>query len=224
MDLSCRIVGAGDAVVLLHGLAGSWRWWRGNVAALAASRRVALVDLPRRVVLAEAPEAVHRVLAANELQPADVVGHSLGGLVALRLAARWPEAVRRLVLVSPAALLPRRALHAYAGPLLVTLRHATPSFLVTLAADAARAGPRALLRSALDVLADDVREDLPKVRARTLIVVGERDSIVPPSVGELLCRELPDARLVVLAGAAHVPMVERPRDFERVLLEFLDAY
>jgi pimeloyl-ACP methyl ester carboxylesterase len=59
------------------------------------------------------------------------------------------------------------------------------------------------------------------VRAETLLVWGERDPLVPPSVGELFRSELQKARLEVLRGARHVPMVERPREFAALLAEFL---
>ncbi len=104
----------GDAVLLIHGAAGSWRAWL-PVLRLAATEgpvlpQVVAVDLPgwgespdplRPLDAALAAEAVAEVARAAGAQRWTVVGHSLGGVVALALAAREPEATRGVVLVSP---------------------------------------------------------------------------------------------------------------------------
>jgi pimeloyl-ACP methyl ester carboxylesterase len=152
---------------------------------------------------------------------AHLVGHSLGGLVCARVAALRPELVARLVLVAPAGALERRTIRAHALPLALALTAARPSFLRLLAADALRAGPRTILEAARAVLSDDVLPDLRAIRAQTLLVWGDRDTIVPPSIGELFRAQLPHARLELLAGARHVPMIERPQAFAALLDEFL---
>ena len=164
---------------------------------------------------------LRRWLEALELERVALVGHSLGGLVCARVAARAPELVERLVLVAPAGVSRRRGLLGHLLPLAATACHSSPGFLRVLAADAVRAGPRALLRSARELLAQDVTHELRDVRAPTLLVWGERDDLVPASLGEVFARELPDARLLVIPGARHVPMVERPREFEDALVSFL---
>ena len=213
-------------VVLVHGLAGSSRWWRETEAALRARHRVHVLDLPgfgserrSRFVLADAPARVAEAL--EPIAPAHLVGHSLGGLVCARVAARRPELVDRLVLVAPAGALQPRRVRSHALPLALALRAARPSFLRLLAADALRAGPWTILAAAREVVRDDVLPDLRLISAETLLVWGERDSIVPPSLGEVFRTELPRARLEVMLGARHVPMVERPREFAALLEDFL---
>ncbi len=107
------------------------------------------------------------------------------------------------------------------GPLLGAARYATPSFLPVLLRDAVRMGPSTLWRAARDLLAEDVRGDLRRVEAPTLLVWGQRDPLIPPAVGDLLREEIPDSRLVVLERAAHVPMFDRPEAFDAALLAFL---
>src|SRR4051812_42234435 len=107
--------GAGEPLVLLHGVASSRLIWRRVSEPLAARRRVIAVDLPGFGDSAPAGpgfelDAVSDRLAdglADTARPFDLVGHSLGGAVAVALAARHTEAVRRLVLVAPAGLAPR---------------------------------------------------------------------------------------------------------------------
>jgi pimeloyl-ACP methyl ester carboxylesterase len=213
-------------IVLVHGLAGSARWWRDTEAALAHTHDVHALDLPgfgserqARFNLGAAPELLAQRLEA--LGPAHLVGHSLGGLVCARVAAHRPELVERLVLVAPAGSLERPTFRSNALPLARALVAAQPRFLRLLAADALRAGPRTILGAARELLLDDVVPELRSIRAETLLVWGERDPLVPPSVGELFRSELRSARLAVLPGAHHVPMFERPREFTALLADFL---
>jgi pimeloyl-ACP methyl ester carboxylesterase len=213
-------------VVLVHGLAGSARWWRETEDALSRTHDVHALDLPgfgserrARFALAEAPAQVAERL--ESVGPAHLVGHSLGGLVCARVAARRPELVDRLVLVAPAGSLTRTTIRSHALPLAHALGNAAPAFLRLLAADVLRAGPRTILNAARELLLDDVLSDLRLIRAQTMLVWGERDPLVPPSLGEVFRAELPSARLELVAGARHVPMVERPREFTALLEEFL---
>ena len=80
-----RVVGAGKTVVLVHGLSGSWRWWEPVLEPLAERRRVHLLDLPRlgrRLPAAELTGWLGRWLEAAKLESVDLIGHSLGGLIA----------------------------------------------------------------------------------------------------------------------------------------------
>jgi pimeloyl-ACP methyl ester carboxylesterase len=222
--------GGGEPVVMVHGLSGSTRWWARNLPALARRHRLYLVDLPgfgamrslrRRFVLAEAASWLSEWMRAVGLERAHLVGHSMGGYVTIRLAAGRPELVGRLVLVAPAGTTTGRSMLGHLVPLLLAARYATPAFLPVLARDALRMGPATLWRAAKDLLAEDVREDLQKIEAPTLLVWGENDPLVPPTVGELLRQEVPDSRLLVLEGAGHVPMFDRPENFDAALLAFL---
>ena len=94
-------------------------------------------------------------------------------------------------------------------------------FLRLVVADSLRAGPMTVWRAARELLREDVLPDLHAIKSPTLLVWGEHDPLVPPSVGELFRAELPHARLELIAGAHHVPMVERPVEFCRVLDDFL---
>jgi len=214
--------------VLVHGLSGSWRWWEPTARRLAERFRVLLPDLPghgrrpslRAPGLAGAPEWLAAWLRAAGVEPSHLVGHSLGGFVCARLAVRRPELVRRLVLVSPAGV-PERSLLGSVLPLATEVVTASPAFLRRLVADASRAGPVTLLRAARDLLDDDLRDELPHVRAPTLVVWGGRDPIVPVRHARTFRSLVPDARLVVLRDAWHVPMIEQPDAFSAAIAPFL---
>jgi len=223
-----RSVGSGPPLVLVHGLAGSWRWWRPVLPALAQEHHVHLLDLPgfghlpsvKRFDLDSALDWLARWAGAAAIGPADVVGHSLGALLCARLAARHPEAVRRLVLVAPTGL-PGRTPLAATGPLVRALLASRPSFLALLVRDAVRSGPVSIASAAFALLAADIRSDLAAVEAPVLVLLGENDPLVPRRDADEIAAALPNASIRIVAGAGHVPMSDRPQAFSRELLQFL---
>ena len=208
-------------LVCVHGLSGSSRWW---------TRVAALIDGPVPVVLFDVPRSLKPPDVATWLAgrieesgpPVDLAGHSLGALVSARLAALRPELIRRLVLISPPGVgMPRSPL-AYAWPLARTMLGARPSFLVRLTYDGLRAGPRNLARGGLHVARADLTAELPAVAAPTLLVWGARDGVVPVDEAATWLERLPDARLIVIPGAGHVPMVESPVELAEAIRSFLE--
>jgi pimeloyl-ACP methyl ester carboxylesterase len=224
-----RVVGSGPPVLLVHGLAGSWRWWEPVLEPLSRELRLYLVDLPgfgsarrRRFALADAPSYLRGLVEELGLERPHLVGHSLGGAVCARVAVLWPERVGRLVLAAPAGLVEGRNPVRHALPIALALRHARPRFVRTLVADTLRAGAVTLVRAGRQLLGDDAsRRELREIEAPTLLLWGEHDRLVPHDHAEEYERAIPDARLVVLAGAGHVPMAERPDEFARETLAFL---
>ena len=223
-----RSIGSGPPLVLVHGLAGSWRWWRPVLPALAREHHVHLLDLPgfgripgvKRFDLDSALDWLARWAQAAAIGPADVVGHSLGALLCARLAARHPQAVRRLVLVAPTGI-PGRTPFAATGPLLRALLASRPSFLALLVRDAARSGPVTITSAAFALLTADIRSDLASVEAPVLVLLGENDPLVPRRDAEEIARAVPHASIRIVEGAGHVPMSDRPEAFSRELLQFL---
>ena len=218
-----RIAGTGEPLVLVHGLAGSWRWWSPLFRALAARRRVNVVDLPRLhppVRPDRLSEWLGRWLDAAGLEQVDLAGHSLGGLVAAELASAESGRTRRLVLVAPVGIPCGRSFPSRAAQLLVEL-YGVRRWLPMLAADALRTGPVDVVRGVAFVSGRDLRRELAAVRAPTLLVWGERDRLVPLHVAEEWRQTLPDARLAYLQ-CGHVPMLEAPHQLADSMLSFLD--
>jgi pimeloyl-ACP methyl ester carboxylesterase len=225
--------GAGTPVALIHGLSGSTRWWSKNIEALAARHLVAAVDLigfgssRRYWVAPEIPPSFSEVaaLVARWLrtfeEPVHVVGHSMGGLIAIRVAAEHPELVRSLVLVNAAGMRfrfdPRPHVRSLPRP-----PYGGPGIARVLVPDFIRAGPASVAIAGARVVLGNVQEMMHAVRAPSLLVWGENDPLVPLPYGEAMQREIAGARLVVIPRAAHVAMWDAPEAFNDAVLAFLD--
>jgi pimeloyl-ACP methyl ester carboxylesterase len=156
---------------------------------------------------------------------AHFVGHSMGAQVGVHLAGRWPDRIGRLVLSDAAGIphpLDPATVRGVAREFMAPRTWGRPTFLATIAVDALRTGPRTLLRDIRGILADDIRPLLPRVSAPTLLLWGEHDPITPVSDAEAIARLIPRSRLVVVKGASHNPMADRPAAFNRELLAFLE--
>ena len=181
------------AVVLAHGLSGSARSWDHNRAALADRFEVHAVDLhalARPFVLAEAADHLVAWMSERDLSRASLVGHSMGAAVALDLAARFPERVDRLVLVD-AAVRPVPLRRRLGGAVVSWL--ALPG--LAQGADRRRRAEgrpgRALARDPPTSARDRPDDPALGVQAPTLVVWGERDTLVPLEIGRDLAAALP---------------------------------
>ena len=230
--LSYQVAGSGPPLVLLHGLAGSGRWWQRNIAHLAQRFRVYVVDLIgfgasgglHPLIFDEVAGYIAAWMDQLDIRRASIVGHSMGGLVAADLAASAPDRIERLVLVDAAAFLAEQHYVYHLQGLFRELFQVQIDFLTMLAADAYRAGPFTLMNAINQLLTTDFRPKLSLVQAPTLLVWGEHDALVPLEIGKRLCYHLPASnRIVVIKGAGHNPMWDRPVAFNRVVEDFLVA-
>jgi len=205
-------------LILVHGLSGSGRWWRSMRARLGEGRDVHVLDMPA-IHPRDAPRWLVGRLDREGIERAHLVGHSLGGLVCARAAARAPDRVARLVLIAPAGVPTGRHLVGHAAPLARSLAQ-VPEYGPRIALDALRTGP-ALLRAALYAVTHDLRAELAQVQAPTLLVWGERDHLLPPRLAGEWQLALRDAQ-IVLVPAGHVPMWDAPDELAAALLDFLE--
>jgi len=253
--------GAGQPVVLVHGLGGAATNWTRLAPLLARSRRVIIPDLPghgrsgsigRQADLGNYADCIAAILVRETTAPAALVGHSMGGVVALRLAVAHPALVSALVLVESAGIssASRRAeaFLALTG-LLRPARHAArlrhyiaprPSLRALTFGYWGAGLPRDLTAKAVlgflqgghdatDVAAastalvrDDPRLDLDRVACPALVLWGSRDRMVPLEDGFEYARRL-RAPIRVIAGAGHLVIGERPEECASILEGFLDG-
>jgi pimeloyl-ACP methyl ester carboxylesterase len=223
-----EVAGKGPAVVLIHGLSGSGRWWAYNVPVLAQQYQVYNVDLVgfgrsrgQRLVLREAGSWFTEWLKVVGISEAHLVGHSMGGYIATEVAVTLPDVVQRLVLVDALVLPIGPGLVRHALDLARAARYMRLSFLPVLVSDVLRAGTRTLWQATQEVLSADLSGRLGAVQAETMVIWGENDTLLDPELGRKLAERLARARFVCVEGAGHNPMWDRPQRFNELLLDFL---
>jgi len=219
----------GPPLLMVHGYNGSSDYFLPNaLPRLARVRPVVAPDLPgnglsgrlRQHTFDAYVSFLPRFLDALGVERADLLGHSMGGQIAIAAAVAHPDRFRTLILVDSAGmpeLIPRRWLvpvRSLADPCMRDL-----SFYPTLIRTALRA--RAAM-AGLDMLRrNGIRPLLGRISLPTLVVWGTRDCIVPREHGVVMAREIPAARLELMEGAGHMPFYERPQEFSRIVLDFL---
>lgn len=255
VNLAVEEAGHGVPLLLLHGFPLSSQMWASVLPALAEAVRVVAVDL-RGFGDSEAPPDGYTMdsLAADALGVADalgltrfaVAGHSMGGYVALRMAARSPERLVGLMLVDSRAEADdeagrRRREEAIARilgggrveflddfiPNLVApaTRQRAPRLLEELRAMAERV-PDRVLAGCLAGMRDrsDSRPLLTALPVPLLVMVGEEDTITPPASAQAMVSAAPRATLACIAGAGHSPPVERPVAAAEAMLAFVAGH
>jgi 3-oxoadipate enol-lactonase len=192
---------------------------------------------------AELADAAVGLLDAEGASQADVVGHSLGGMIALEMALRYPGRVRRLVIVasSPAfgsrdpafreSFLAARRKPLDEGIGMAGVAAALVPGMLGPAADpgAAPAAMAAMAsvdeaayRATLAVLTGfDRRAELPRVTQPALLIAGEADQTAPPRGMARMAEAMPAARLLVIPGVGHLLPLEAPAAFHAALHDFL---
>jgi pimeloyl-ACP methyl ester carboxylesterase len=251
----------GPPIVLVHGLGGTIANWRPLAEGLAGEHRVVVPDLPGHGGSAPLPatptvdvlaDAVLAVLAAEEALPAVWVGHSLGGLLGVRAAARRPETVRALVLAAAAGISSSaRAAEvtlsllgiAQPGRLLAPHRRAVarsrlgrrlafgwwgaadPFGLAPERAEDFLCGPAEhtdTTWAGRALLATDPRQELDRVACPCLCLWGASDNWVPLEDGFEYARRL-RAPFRAIAGAGHLLIGERPDACLAAIRELVSA-
>lgn len=248
------VTGDGPGLLLLAGRGGQRRSWSPQVAAFAPHFRVVTIDNrdagesdpePAPYPMADLAGDAAALLGALGIARAHVLGHSMGGMIALQLALGHPALVDRLVLVSTTA--------GGWSPEALALFKQPPEPWIADPVERARAGlaqmvaPATLAAHAEEVerrlelargnrltiegyvrqngaiAGHDVGGQLSQIAAPALVIHGDLDALIPLRRGEALAAAIPGARLLVLPGVGHTPQFERAAEFERAVLDFLGA-
>ncbi|MCI0778242.1 MAG: alpha/beta hydrolase [Chloroflexi bacterium] len=248
--------GRGEDVVLIHGWNGSTFSFRYTIPELAQRYRVIAIDLMGYGYSARMRDADYSLTGQSEIVAqamdrlgvtnAAVIGHSMGGAVATRLALRHPDWVRKLVLVDSVNVTEMRRATRFGKLLRVVMPLGAPLLLhpyrsrrrifLTAVHDPAYLTPeieegyfrpmhmKGHLRSMGQQLTSRQDDELLSpgdITQPTLILWGEHDSWLRPELGERLNAEIPDSRLTLVPSAGHLPLEEQPDFCNREILRFL---
>lgn len=241
----------GKPVLLIHGLGSDSTSWQIQIPALIGlGCRVFAVDVPGfgqsrhqggRWSMPFIAKSLAQFCRQEMHRPADVVGISMGGTIALEFALDFPELVNHLVLVNTFATLKtggirqwmyflRRAVLLYTAGQEMQARFVARRIFPgedqgelrkILIAQIMQADLGDYRRAMVSLALFDARGRLAGVKPPTLVVTGDRDSTVPPAVQAEMARMIPGARQEMVAGAGHAVIVDQPEAFNRVVCAFL---
>ncbi len=253
MNCHVEVVGQGQPLVMIHGWGMHSGVWHPLVKRLAQHYILYLVDLPG-MGNSRPIEPYHLHALADEVAQvipgvSDVLGWSLGGLVAQRIALNQPDRIRRLILVSSTprfvsgpdwkAGVDPANFNAFAENVNHDYKHAILQFLTLqcMKSDDRRSTIKQLrqifetkptptqstLQRALHIfLESDLREEIPNIRKPTLLIHGDRDTITPVQAAHWMMQQLPSGFLRVISGAAHAPFLSHSDQFIETLNQFLE--
>lgn len=247
--------GEGPAVLLLHGISNSGRAWSPQVPALvAAGYRVIVPDhaghgasdrLAAPFGVADIADDTERLLAALAIDRLDIVGLSLGGMVALELALRNPGRIGRLIVANSFPQTNSPAFKAMAqgwadvfesphGPvrrfeqnwptLVSTAFQNSPEGLQTYQAwhgNAATSDGASLAQIARGITDFDVLERLGQLAAPTLLIAGSDDRMSLPHYSQAMAERIASGTCLEIPGAAHISNVDSSQVFNAHMLAFL---
>jgi pimeloyl-ACP methyl ester carboxylesterase len=247
----------GPAVVLIHGYTDTARDWVPVLPYLSKHFRLILVDI-RGHGKSSKPECCYSrldfaydiklLLDALSIRQADVIGHSLGSIIAQTFAEYWPERTHRVVLISstggPPPGSPAQQFDFTAeirklkepidpnSPFMIAWWDSptpvNPDFIRRQRQDAA-AIPLKVWLAVLDeampnaTLYADLQSTLPRLKAPALLIWGSKDPIMDEPMRQTLRDALPGAEVKVFAGLGHNPFWEDPPAVARVINTFLSA-
>ena len=246
--ISCLTAGdpsSATTLLLIHGSGVSAGYWVNQLLGLRDAFRVMAIDLPGHGKSDPIPNAsvetyadtVGKFLTNVIARPVIVVGHSLGGAVAMALAAKRRDVVRGLVLLASCAKLPKvespgeRLLAFLPGPLRRILFFSmaqkllfapgVPMGAVSIGMQELRScPPETILTDVQAARAMDLSEQATAIDAPTLVLCGSRDRLTPPELSEQLRALIPRARLGILEGAGHMLLLEVPERVNEAIRDF----
>ncbi|AHJ95934.1 alpha/beta fold hydrolase [Hymenobacter swuensis] len=234
--------GTGEVLLLLHGLFGALSNWEDVVEEFSPRYRVIIPLLPiyeMPLLKAGVPGLVSFVedfLAEIGLtQPCTLLGNSLGGHIALVYTLQNPKRVSRLILTGSSGLfedgmggsfpkrgnygfVQERVAYTFYDPAVATRELVDEVFNVTNS----NAKCLRIISIARSAQRHNLAKDLHRITVPALLVWGLNDTITPPVVAHEFHRLLPAAELRFLDHCGHAPMMERPREFNQLLLGFLE--
>lgn len=244
----------GPNVLMVHGFASSGRMWHDAMHALATDYRVWAIDLPgfgesqtpdeQWCSISNWSALVREFAHQLELVRPLVVGHSMGGMIAIDLVATAPDQVSGLVLMNPVVsgrtyldlrLLAQspfgplmRQLGRWVWPIAISPKLADPFGLISRSRgfyrrnteDWSRVKPEVAVAALQSIFHTDLSPTLTAIDVPTLVVLGDYDMTAPNAEGCMAAARIPGAQAVHMP-AGHLPSDDRPEEFNAALRAFL---
>jgi pimeloyl-ACP methyl ester carboxylesterase len=243
--------GRGQPVILLHGWLGSWGYWLRTMEALKNQYRCYALDFwgfgdsgKRRssFQVSDFVGLVDQFMKRLGIESAPIVGHSMGGTVAIMLALTKPECVQKVIVVgSPIvgdslSIFLRLAGKPWIASIVWHMPAALqlgiklfspyivkdwPQWYKMITRDLSQTTLEAFFLSINSLHKTDLRPHLPAITKPIMGIYGVGDNVVEPGQAQLIDKSVPVSRIKMMAGSRHFPMLDEPQAFNEYLIEFL---
>jgi pimeloyl-ACP methyl ester carboxylesterase len=232
--------GKGEVLLLLHGLFGALSNWEGVVSRFSKNFRVVIPMLPiyempiREAGLEGLQKFVEDFVAFKSLNKMIIMGNSLGGHVALLYTLSNADKVKKLILTGSSGLFedsmggsyPKRGNYDYIRERVAYTFYdpkVATKDLVDEVFETTKSIPKCMRIVAIAKSAQrhNMADEIPNIKAPTLLVWGLNDTITPPIVAHEFNRLIPNSDLKFIDRCCHAPMMEHPDRFNELVEEFL---
>jgi 2-hydroxy-6-oxonona-2,4-dienedioate hydrolase len=232
--------GQGETLMLLHGLFGALSNFSGQIDYFRQYYKVVVPILPLleldllHTSVGGLEKFVHKFIEHQDYKNINLMGNSLGGHVALMYVLRHPERINSLILTGSSGLFengmgdtyPKRGDYEYIrkkteltfyDPIMAS-KELVDELYETVNVRIKAVKIIALAKSAIR---NNLGEEVSQIKQPTLLIWGNNDQITPPFVGQEFHKLIPNSELHYIDKCGHAPMMERPEEFNTILLKFL---
>lgn len=250
LTMNAVVAGSGRPIVFIHGLGWDCTLWTPQIRRLSARYTVIAADTrghggtdkpPGPYSIPQFAEDWAALIERVCAEPTLIVGFSLGGMIAQRIAVTWPELVGALILAGTTCRIPsnsrqhmdsRLAAMRDQGPVAAAQvaaksvysegwRARNPDILAAFVNWRAAQNQTALMDAMLATTEFDVTGALPKVSVPTLVITGAADTLIQPEAQAEIAKHIPGAQHKLIADAGHMASVEATEAFDRIVDGFL---
>ncbi len=214
-----EVAGNGHSIVFIHGGHLESSSWRSQVAYFSHRYRAITYDIRGHgrsdvpedgYSMGDCVEDLHQLLDHLAVEQAYLAGLSMGGYVALSFTLAHPERVRALILAG-----------TNSGRVVGTLRMWGEEKAARMRLKATDSAKKFVKAHEATVARPDLTSRLSEIRKPALIIVGERDTVTPRDISEVMVREIAGSRMVVLPDCGHRCHEEQPDTFNSIVSDFL---
>lgn len=238
-NLYYQKIGKGKDLIILHG-------WKQDVSSfwnivdfLKNDFTLWLIDLPgfgrsdlpkKTYKLLDYASTIISFIQKNKIRKPTLLGHSLGGNIALKIALVKPDIIDKIILESSAGIRPQKSFKKILFfflakisnlfiPNIFNLKQKVRiKFYKKIRSDYSDAGP--LKKSLKEILAEDLSDQIKKIKNDTLLISGELDKEVPISYSKKIYQLIPNARIEIFENTGHFPHLENPEIFTQYVKDF----